>query len=85
VAYKPQSRCLAPLLSTTFHRLLALPLLPPNSTGSAADDALPLLSPDAKVSIGSRQLSSTLVVQRLAEPTRSAHAVWPVGVFCGSG
>src|SRR4051794_33260414 len=39
---EPQSRCLLPLLSTTFHRLFAPALpLPPNTTSSAADDALP--------------------------------------------
>src|SRR3954454_20068646 len=57
----PQSRCLDPLLSTTFQRLWAFaPPLPLNSTGDPAPDALPPdARPDTKVSIGSRQLSRT--------------------------
>src|SRR5690242_21866498 len=56
-----QSRCLEPLLSTTFQRLFALvPPLPEKSTGSAAPDAEPAAArPVAKVSVGSWQLSRT--------------------------
>src|SRR3954451_3239001 len=55
-----QSRCLEPLLSTTFQRLLALvPPLPEKSTGEASDTAPLAARPPAKVLIGSRQLSST--------------------------
>ena len=50
------------MLSTTFHRLAAfVPPLPLKSTGSFAEEALPPADrPVTKVSIGSRQLSSTL-------------------------
>src|SRR3954468_24394176 len=56
-----QSWCLDPLLSTIFQRLFAFaPPLPENRIGDAAPEALPPAPrPDAKVSIGSRQLSST--------------------------
>src|SRR3954452_20656835 len=56
-----QSRCLEPLLSTTFQRLLAFaPPWPENRTGDAAPEALPPAPrPDTKVLICSRQLSGT--------------------------
>lgn len=71
---RSQSRCLAPLLFTTFQRLWAPPLFPENSTGELAPDALPPAArPLAKVSVGSAQLSRALVEQ--AEPAVGADAV----------
>jgi hypothetical protein len=57
------SRCLAPLLSTTFHRLLAAaPPLPVNKTGSFNAEAMPAAdNPETNVSVASRQLSSAVV------------------------
>lgn len=58
-----------PLLSTTFHRLLAsAPPLPEKSTRSPSEEALPLAMPGVNVSIGATQLSSPLVVQLVAAP-----------------
>src|SRR3954451_20432325 len=55
-----QSRCLEPLLSTTFQRLLALvPPLPENRTGEASEVAPLPARPETKVDIGSLQLSRT--------------------------
>src|SRR5436305_11156011 len=53
------SRCLAPLLATTFHRFCALPPpLPENRMGEVAPEALPpAASPELNVLVGSLQLS----------------------------
>jgi len=74
MAGRGQSRCLLPLLSTTFHRLAALvPPLPANRTSSPAEESAPEASPGVKVSVGPAQLSRALVVQAVAAPV--------VGVF----
>lgn len=63
------------MLFTTFQRLWAFPLLPENSTGEFAPDALPPARPLANVSVGSTQLSSAVVEQLVPEPVVGADAV----------
>src|SRR5215470_13472298 len=64
-----QSRCLMPLLSTTFHRLAApVPPWPANRTGSPAEDSEPEARPGVKVSVGATQLSRAVVLQDVEAP-----------------